>query len=135
MTFGDSRFEGPANHLDQSSEIQGVVSIYGVMSWTSSHWTRSRRGAHLMKETLPAFHIANGSHLPPILFLNEWDRRRDRRWGADTMEIITKVVKADRAELTLLNAPNGFIYFSPHQALALDHLERFFGKHLGQTSE
>ncbi|MCP4170376.1 MAG: hypothetical protein GY758_06335 [Fuerstiella sp.] len=88
-----------------------------------------------MKETLPAFHIANGSHLPPILFLNEWDRRRDRRWGADTMEIITKVGKADRAELTLLNAPHGFIYFSPHQALALDHLERFFGKHLGQTSE
>jgi pectinesterase len=135
VTFGDSRFEGPANHLDQSSEIQCVVSIYGAMSWTSSHWTRSRPGAHLMKETLPDFHIANGSHLPPILFLNEWDRRRDRRWGADTMEIITKVGKADRAELTLLNAPHGFIYFSPHQALALDHLERFFGKHLGQTSE
>jgi len=41
----------------------------------------------------------------------------------------------DRAELTLINAPHGFILFSPHQALALDHLERFFGKHLGQTRE
>jgi hypothetical protein len=39
------------------------------------------------------------------------------------------------AELTSLNAPHGFILFSPHQALALDHLERFFGEHLGQTHE
>jgi len=31
--------------------------------------------------------------------------------------------------------PHGFILFSPHQALALDHLERFFGKHLGQMEE
>jgi len=135
VTFGDSRFEGPANHLDQSSEIQCVVSMYGAMSWTAPHWTRSKPGSHLMNETLPDFHIANGSHLPPILFLNEWDRREDRRWGADTMEIIKKVGKENRAELTLINAPHGFIYFSPHQALALDHLERFFGKHFGQTSE
>lgn len=135
VTFGDSRFEGPANHLDQSSEIQCVVSIYGAMSWTSSHWTRSKPGSHLMKETLPDFHIDDGAHLPPILFLNEWDRRTDRRWGADTMDIIKKVGKEDRAELTLINAPHGFICFSPHQALAIDHLERFFGKHLGQTRE
>jgi acetyl esterase/lipase len=135
VTFGDSRFEGPANHLDQSSEIQSVVSMYGAMSWTASHWTRSKSGSHLMNETLPDFHIANGAHLPPILFLNEWDRRNDRRWGADTMDIIKKIGKEDRAELTLINAPHGFILFSPHQALALDHLERFFGKHLGQTHE
>ena len=135
VTFGDSRFEGPANHLDQSSEIQCVVSLYGAMSWTARSWTDSKPGSHLMKETLPDFHIAGGSHLPPILFLNEWDRRKDRRWGADTMEIIKKVGKDDRAELTLINAPHGFIYFSPHQAIALDHLERFFGKHLGQTSQ
>ncbi len=135
VTFGDSRFEGPANHLDQSSEIQCVVSLYGAMSWTARSWTDSKRGSHLMNETLPDFHIANGSHLPPILFLNEWDRRADRRWGAETMEIIRKVGKEDRAALTLMNAPHGFIYFSPHQAIALDHLERFFGKHLGQTSQ
>jgi len=131
VTFGDSRFEGPANHLDQSSEIQCVVSLYGAMSWTASPWTNSRKGSHLMNETLPDFHIANGSHLPPILFLNEWDRRADRRWGADTMEIIRKADKEDRAALTLMNAPHGFIYFSPHQAIALDHLEKFFGKELG----
>ncbi len=135
VTFGDSRFEGPANHLDQSSEIQCVVSMYGAMSWTASHWTRSKPGSHLMKETLPDFHIANGAHLPPILFLNEWDRREDRRWGAKTMDIIKTIGKEDLAELKLLNAPHGFILFSPHQALALDHLERFFGKHLGQTRE
>ena len=145
VTFGDSRFdapqvvasqdEEPAHHLDQSSEIQCVVSLYGAMSWTASAWTNSRKGSHLMNETLPDFHIANGSHLPPILFLNEWDRRKDRRWGADTMEIIRKVGKADRSELTLINAPHGFIYFSPHQKLALDHLEQFFGKHLGRANE
>ena len=88
-----------------------------------------------MNETLPDFQIASGSHLPPILFLNEWDRRKDRRWGADTMEIIKKAGKEGRAELTLINAPHGSIYFSPHQAIALDHLEKFFGKHLGQTSK
>ncbi len=135
VTFGDSRFEGPANHLDQSSEIQCVVSMYGAMSWTAPHWTRSKRGSHLMNETLPDFHIANGAHLPPILFLNEWDRREDRRWGAKTMDIIEKIGKEDHAELTLVNAPHGFILFSPHQALALDHLETFFGKHVGQTHE
>jgi hypothetical protein len=135
VTYGDSRFEGPANHLDQSSEIQCVVSLYGAMSWTARSWTDSKPGSHLMKETLPDFHIANGSHLPPILFLNEWDRRKDRRWGADTMEIIKKFGKEDCAELTLLNAPHGFIYFLPHQAIALDHLERFFGKHLGQKGK
>lgn len=134
VTFGDSRFEGRANHLDQSSEIQCVVSLYGAMSWTARSWTDSQPGSHLMKETLPDFHIAGGSHLPPILFLNEWDRRKDRRWGADTMEIIKKVGNDDRAELTLINAPHGFIYFSPHQAIALDHLERFFGKHLGEKA-
>jgi len=135
VTFGDSRFEGSANHLDQSSEIQCVVSMYGAMSWTASHWTRSKPGSHLMNETLPDFHIANGGHLPPILFLNEWDRREDRRWGANTMDIIKKIGKEDLAELTLLNAPHGFILFSPHQAVALDHLERFFGEHFGQTHE
>jgi len=135
VTFGDSRFEGPANHLDQSSEIQCVVSMYGAMSWTATHWTRCKPGSPLMKETLPDYHIANGAHLPPILFLNEWDRREDRRWGANTMEIIKKLGKEARAELTLINAPHGFILFSPHQALALGHLERFFGKHLGQTGE
>ncbi len=135
VTFGDSRFEGPANHLDQSSEIQCVVSMYGAMSWTATHWTRSKTGSPLMKETLPDYHIANGAHLPPILFLNEWDRREDRRWGANTMDIVKKIGKGGRAKLTLINAPHGFILFSPHQALALDHLERFFGKHLGQTRE
>ena len=135
VTFGDSRFEGPGNHLDQSSEIQCVVSLYGAMSWTASPWTNSKPGSDLMNETLPDFHIANGSHLPPILFLNEWDRRKDRRWGAGTMAIIKKVGKEDCAELTLINAPHGFLYFSPHQAIALDHLEKFFGRHLGQKSE
>ncbi len=135
VTFGDSRFEGPANHLEQSSEIQCVVSMYGAMSWTASHWTRSKPGSHLMKETLPDFHIAKGAHLPPILFLNDWNSRNDRRWGVDTMDIITKLGKEDRAELKWFNAPHGFINFSPHQALALDHLEKFFGKHLGQTHE
>jgi len=135
VTFGDSRFEGPANHLDRSSEIQCVVSIYGAMGFTAKSWTDSEPGSHLRNETLPDFHIANGAHLPPILFLNEWDRREDRRWGVDTMDIIKKIGKKDLAELTSLNAPHGFILFSPHQALALDHLERFFGKHLGQTSE
>lgn len=79
---------------------------------------------------MPDFHIANGSHLPPILFLNEWDRRADRRWGADTMEIIRTVGKEDRAALTLMNAPHGFIYLSPHQVIALDRLEKFFSEHL-----
>lgn len=130
MTFGYSRFEGPANYLDQSSEIQYVVSLYGAMSWTASPWTDSRKGSHLMKETLPDFHIANGSHLPPILFLNEWGRRETPNWGAKTMDIIKKRGEPDRAELTLINAPHGFIYFSPHQAIALDHLEKFFGEHL-----
>jgi hypothetical protein len=125
----------PAHHLDQSSEIQCVVSLYGAISWTASAWTNSRKGSHLMNETLPDFQIANGSHLPPILFLNEWDRRKNRRWGADTMEIIQKLGKADRAELTLINAPHGFIYFSPHQKLALDYLEQFFGKQLGPINE
>jgi hypothetical protein len=59
----------------------------------------------------------------------------DRRWGADTMEIIKKAGKEDLAELKLINASHGFILFSPHQALALDHLERFFGKHFAQTHE
>jgi acetyl esterase/lipase len=135
VTFGDSRFEGPANHLEQSSEIQCVVSMYGAMSWTAPNWTRSEPGSHLMNETLPDFHIANGANLPPILFLNEWDRRKDRRWGAHTMDIIKKIGKEELAELTLFNAPHGFILFFPHQALALDHLESFFGKHLRQTRE
>ncbi len=132
VTCGDSRFEGPADHLDQSSELQCVVSLYGAMSWTARSWTDSKPGSRLMKETLPDYHIAGGAHLPPVLFLNEWDRRSDRRWGADTMEIIRKVGKADRAELTLINAPHGFVYFSPHQAIALDHLETFFSKHFAQ---
>ena len=67
--------------------------------------------------------------------LNEWDRRANQRWGADTMEIIRKVGKEGRAALTFMNAPHGFIYFSPHQTIALDHLEKFFSKHLEQTSK
>ncbi len=53
-----------------------------------------------MKEPLPEFHIANVSHLPLILFLNEWDRRKGRHWGADNIQIIKRVGKEDRAEMT-----------------------------------
>ena len=135
VTFGDPRFEGPANHLDQSSEIQCVVSMYGPMGWTSWTWSNAKLGSPLRKETLPDFHIANGAQLPPILFLNEWDHREYRNWGPDTMDLLRKLGKGDRAELTLLNAPHAFINFSPHQSIALDHLERFFAKHLEKGFE
>lgn len=64
-----------------------------------------------------------------ILFLNEWDRRENPNWGTKTMDITRKRGDTERAELTLINAPHGFINLSPHQTIALDHLERFFGKH------
>lgn len=130
VTFGDARFEGPANHLDQASKIQCVVSMYGPMGWTSWTWSNAKLESPLRNETLPDFHIANGAHLPPLLFLNEWDHREYRNWGPDTMDLLKTLGKADRAQLTLIDAPHGFINFLPHQVIALDHLERFFGKHL-----
>lgn len=135
VTYGDERFEGTANNLEQSSEIQCVVSMYGPMGWTSWAWTDAKLGSPLRNETLPDFHIANGAHLPPILFLNEWDHREYRNWGPDTMDLLKKLGKEDLAELVLINAPHGFINFLPHQEIAFDHLERFFGKHLGVNYE
>jgi hypothetical protein len=41
------------------------------------------------------------------------------------------VGKEEHAELTLINVPHGFICFSTLPAIAVDHLEKFFGKHLG----
>ncbi len=135
VTFGDSRFEGPANHLNQSSEIQCVVPMYNGLRKSAEHWTRSKLGSPLRNETSPHFHIANGSHLPPILLLKEEKNRKIRRGKADTMDIIKKAGKEHLAEQKFINAPHAFIHFSPHQALALDQLERFFSKHLGQPRE
>ena len=135
VTYGDPRFEGPANHLNQSSEIQCVVSMYGPMGWTSWTWSNAKLGSPLRNETLPDFHIANGAHLPPVLFLNEWDHREYRNWGPDTMDLLKRLGKGDRAELKLINAPHGFINFTPHQSIALDHLETFFSRHLEKGIE
>ena len=130
VTFGDKRFEGPGNHLDQSSEIQCVVSLYGAMSWTARQWAGGHQPPELHRETTPEFHIINGAPLPPILFLNEWDRRSDRRWGADTMQWIKKNKTTHAAELRLFNAPHAFIHFEPHQDQAVQILAKFFRKHL-----
>jgi len=119
VTFGDARFEGPANHLDQSSKIQCVVSMYGPMGWTSWTWSNAKLESPLRNETLPDFHIANGAHLPLLLFLNEWDHREYRNWGPDTMDLLKTLGKADRAQLTLIDAPHGFINFLPHQVIAI----------------
>ena len=130
VTFGDQRFEGSGNHLDQSSEIQCVVSLYGAMSWTARQWAGSHQPPELHRETTPDFHIMNGSPLPPILFLNEWDRRSDRRWGADTMQWIKKNKTTHPAKLRLFNAPHAFIHFEPHQDQAVQILATFFREHL-----
>ena len=130
VTFGDKRFDGPGNHLDQSSKLQCVVSLYGAMSWTVRQWAGSHQPPELHRETTPDFHIMNGSPLPPILFLNEWDRRSDRRWGADTMQWIKKNKTTHPAELRLFNAPHAFIHFEPHQDQAVQILATFFRKHL-----
>jgi len=130
VTFGDKRFEGPGNHLDQSSDIQCVVSLYGAMGWTARQWAGSHQPPELHRETTPDFHIFNGSPLPPILFLNEWDRRADRRWGAATMQWIDENKKDHTAELRLFDAPHAFIHFEPHQDQAVRILAAFFHKHL-----
>jgi len=130
VTFGDKRFEGPGKHLDQSSEIQSVVSLYGAMSWTVRQWAGSHQPPELHRETTPDFHIMNGAPLPPILFLNEWDRRSDRRWGADTMQWIKKNKTTHPAELRLFNAPHAFIHFEPHQDQAVQILAKFFRERL-----
>jgi hypothetical protein len=72
----------------------------------------------------------NGAPLPPILFLNEWDRRSDRRWGADTMQWIKENKTTHSAELRLFNAPHAFIHFEPHQDQAVQILAKFFRERL-----
>jgi hypothetical protein len=100
------------------------------MSWTVRQWAGSHQPPELHRETTPDFHIMNGSPLPPILFLNEWDRRSDRRWGADTMQWIKKNKTTHPAELRLFNAPHAFIHFEPHQDQAVQILAKFFHEHL-----
>lgn len=51
------------------------------------------------------------------------------------MDMIKKIGKEDRAELTLFSDPHGSIPFSPPLAIAVDHLERSSGKHLAATRE
>ncbi len=51
------------------------------------------------------------------------------------MKMITKVGIANLAELTLIDSAQRFIYLPPHQNLALDYLEQFFGKHLRRANQ
>jgi len=131
VTSGDNRFEGTANHLDFSSEINAVLSFYGPFAWLFKQALgEEMEGRMAFKEALPGYHIRNGVKFPPLLCINEdieKHRKSHKDWGESTVQWI-KDNDAGDADFFIFEAPHGYLHFSPFQDKAIDHAEKFFQK-------
>lgn len=128
VTNHDNRFEGTANHLEFSSEINAVLSFYGPFAWLFKKALGTEmEGRITFKEALPDYHIKNGAQFPPILCINENDRKSHKNWGETTVQWI-KENQAGEADFLIFNAPHGYLNFYPFQKKAIDHAEKFFKK-------
>ena len=135
VTNGDKRFEGTANNLEFSSEINAVLSFYGPFSWLNNKALGSAMDGRIsFKEALPDYHIRNGVKFPPLLCINEnieKHRKSHKDWGESTVQWI-KDNKAGDAEFFVFDAPHGYLNFAPFQEKAIDHAEEFFKNVLTQ---
>jgi acetyl esterase/lipase len=128
VTNHDNRFEGTANHLEFSSEINAVLSFYGPFAWLFKQALGTEMDGRIsFKEALPDYHIKNGAKFPPIQCINENDRKFHKNWGESTVQWI-KDNRAGEADFFILDAPHGYLNFSPFQEKAIDHAEEFFRK-------
>jgi len=129
VTNEDRRFEGTANHLSFSSEINAVLSFYGPFGWINKQALgKNMEGRIAYKEALPDHHIRNGATFPPLLCVNEdieKHRRSHNDWGKDTVQWIKKN-EAGEADFFVYQAPHGYLHFFPFQEKAIDHAEEFF---------
>lgn len=127
VTNDDLRFEGTANHLEYSSEINAVLSFYGPFRWIFSKALGTRiEGRITGNDVYPDHHIRQGAKFPPLLCINEaYGRESHENWGESTVQWI-KENKAGEADFFILDAPHGFLNFSPFQEKAIDHAEKFF---------
>ena len=120
VTNHDSRFEGTANHLEFSSEINAVLSFYGPFAWLFKQALgEEMEGRISFKEALPEYHIKNGATFPSILCISENDRKSHKNWGEPTVRWI-KENKTGEADFFILDAPHGYLNFSPFQEKAID---------------
>ena len=129
VTNGDPRFEGTANHLESSSEINAVLSFYGPFGWIiKQSLGKEMEGRISYEEALPDYHIRNGVTFPPILCINEnihKHRKSHKNWGEDTVQWI-KDNQAGEADFFVFDAPHGYLNFAPFQEKAIDHAEEYF---------
>ena len=129
VTNGNNRFEGTANHLDFSSEINAVLSFYGPFAWIFKQALgKNIKGRIAFKDALPDHHIRKGAKFPPLLCINEdiqKHRKSHKDWGQSTVQWI-KDNDAGKADFFIFEAPHGYLHFAPFQDKAIDHAEEFF---------
>ncbi len=123
LTNGDSRYEGPSNHLEQSSDIQCMMIMDGLVDGrVNGIWLNDSKDAELINETTPYHHVVHRTkHFPIMLFINDADKTH--AWLKEhRKDAISQLVKTSLA--------HGYELLDAERDTVITWMYEFLKKHL-----